>query len=452
MSQAKKILFFYFTLILSPFLLFHSLYLHAYTDDHHRDDHRAEQCACPCDYEKPQLTWGGFINTDMWWDTRQNVTKRHGNELLYPRPKKLDNNNCDINDHPDYGIIPFVVRLTGRLDGPALLCSNKTHAFFSGDFRGVDDATTPLFRFRKGYVKFEWDRFDLLIGQDNHPMYMSDCKPNTVAYSKGAPIAARPRVPQVRVTWRPNPCDESAEDKIICAIYSHSRTTRSRGPDGPHVKYIQDGLMPAMDMQWRKELDDFTFCGIGADFKRIVPRLSTLDMLYKDDKSITSGLLYVYFSHNRPEFSVRTKMLYIHDGSEFGFLSGYAVDCEDPITKKRTYTNLRSFSYWLDMDVCPESQLSPGIFLGVARNLGSDKRLFRDPDNNQHIIFAGEPAIRLLGRAAPRIWYTCGPITFGAEVEWTYAEYGTLDDFGKASLDTSGVSNVRFLGSIYYYF
>jgi hypothetical protein len=413
------------------------------------------QYRCPDEFDAPRLTWSGFIETETWFDTRQNVTKRHGNELLFPLPKKFDVNGCDINKHPDYGIIPFNVRLRARLDGPPVFCTQKTYAFFSGDFRGIDDEISPAFRFRKGFVQFDWGKIALLVGQEDHPMYLSDCKPNTVAYSRGAPIAQRARVPQFRFIWRPEICGcevpEDPLDEIWFTLYSQSRTTRSRGPFGPSINYIQDGVMPAMDLQWRKYIDDYTFYGIGADFKRIVPRLSTQDMQFKDAKSIISGILYAYLCHSRPEFALRTKLMYIHDGSEFGFISGYAVDYENPITKRRSYTNLRSFSYWLDMDLCPAAQWSPGILLAVARNLGADKPLFRDDDGNL-ITYAGAAEIGFLGRVAPRLWYKCGPMTFGAEVEWTYAEYGTLNDFGSPSINPIGVGNVRFLGALFYYF
>lgn len=44
---------------------------------------------CPQEYEKHILTWSGMITVESWFDTRQNKTKRSGNELLFPEKKIL---------------------------------------------------------------------------------------------------------------------------------------------------------------------------------------------------------------------------------------------------------------------------------------------------------------------------------------------------------------------------
>lgn len=411
---------------------------------------------CDDDYQKPTITWKGFVNTDVFADTRQVVTKRNGNELLYPKPERLDSKGCDINQRGDFGIIPFAVRLAARLNGPALFCSEKTTAFFSGDFRGVDDEVSPVFRFRKGYINFDWERYSLLVGQTNHPLYVADCRPETVAYSRGAPIDTRARVPQIRVTWHLLDCGyEEQEDEVFCAFYSQSRTAQSKGPEGSSRKYIQNSQMPGLHLQWRRFYESF-LCGIGCDFKRITPRLETVDTNLKDDESITSAIFAVYGKYEVPEFVLRGKISYVHDGNEFGFISGYAVHSEDSVTKKRTYTNLRSISCWIDGDLflgeCESDPWSIGAFAGFSKNLGSNDLLYRDPSNgDKQIIFAGAEEIALLLRFSPRMKYNCGPIQWGCEVEWTRAEYGTLADHGDL-YKLVPVHNVRFLTNVCYHF
>lgn len=421
--------------------------------------------SCPDSCEKPQISWSGFVNTDGWFDTRQTITSRNGHELLFPERESLDTNNMDINDHPDFGITPFAVRLVAKVSGPELLCSNKTEAVFSGDFRGISDSVNPVLRFRKGYVNFDWGNYALLIGQTDHPLYVSDCKANTVSYGRAAPIDTRARAPQVKFTWRPLFCEDGPSDEIITTFYSQSRNGQSPGPTSStndtsvgSRRYIQNGVMPAMDLQWRKFHDRFLF-GVGVNLKRITPRLSSVanNMTYKDSKSIMSSILYGYMTYKDPGVSIRTKAMYVHDGSELGLISGYAVETQDTATNRRIYTNLRSFSFWIDADSEPEdSCYSYGFLVGVARNLGADKRLFRD-DNQNLITFTGRSGsedIRLLSRFAPRARFTCGPVTFGAEVEWTRADYGTPNDFGVPCPDPEidAVNNVRFLTNVYYYF
>jgi len=68
---------------------------------------------------KSDITFSGYVKSDMIYDTRQTVNYREGHFLLYPEEPLYDNDSNDINEAPNFNILAIETRLKGDITGPA---------------------------------------------------------------------------------------------------------------------------------------------------------------------------------------------------------------------------------------------------------------------------------------------------------------------------------------------
>ncbi len=126
----------------------------------------------------------GFIKTDVILDSRQTTSLREGHFLLFPKPEWLDPAGADINAGPVFNILSIQTRLVGKVTGPDALGA-KTSGLIEGEFFGTADGDTNGFRLRHAFVKLEWKRTELLVGQFWHAMFITDCFPDVVRSTPG---------------------------------------------------------------------------------------------------------------------------------------------------------------------------------------------------------------------------------------------------------------------------
>jgi hypothetical protein len=116
------------------------------------------------DSAKFGIKFSGFVNSQLMYDTRQTVGGRETMLVLYPENQRLDKNGKDVNASPSFNQLAMITRLTGKVWGPDVLGA-KTSALFEGDFTGQTNNDNNGFRLRHAYLKFNWKKSELLIGQ-----------------------------------------------------------------------------------------------------------------------------------------------------------------------------------------------------------------------------------------------------------------------------------------------
>jgi hypothetical protein len=82
--------------------------------------------------DQPQtfgLTLSGYIKTDVFYDSRQEVKGREGEFELYPAARGFDVNGTDINAIGDFNILSVQSRLTGKVTAPDVLGAKSTGVF-----------------------------------------------------------------------------------------------------------------------------------------------------------------------------------------------------------------------------------------------------------------------------------------------------------------------------------
>lgn len=384
----------------------------------------------------------GYIKAETFADSRQIVQLRVGEFLFYPQAPNYDSLGNDTNSVSQLDMSVIQSRFRGETRCHDIW-NAQPHGVFEADFFGTGELTTA-FHIRLAYGEVNWKRFSLRGGQDWHPMFTVDCFPDTVGFNTGVPINPFNRSPQIRGTLHWDNID------ILCAAISQFAFV-SDGPSGASAQYLMDSVIPNLHWQLRARINKHLL-GIGIDFKRLIPRLET-DMGFKTNESICSMCAVFYTNLNWETVTLKMKMIYCQNATDYYMLGGYAVKSVDPATDFRTYATLKNISFWSEFIL--KKTIEPAVFVGVTQNLGAHQPIIQsitDPDGTvESTVYARNPNIDYVLRVSPRVrWYT-GPVVIAGEFEFTRASYGTIACNGNV-INGSAVNNCRLMLAAYYNF
>lgn len=395
--------------------------------------------------DKVVATFGGFVKTDAFWDSRQVEALREGHFLFFPKNKLLDVHNNDINSQGDFNILAIQTRVFGRVDGPKI-GDARASGLVEADFFGVSDPTINSVRMRHAKSRLDWKHFACVTGYTYSPMFVEDCFPLTISFNTGAPFESFTRNPQVRVECMLN-------DSAVITLAALSEIDfKSTGTFGPSSEYIRNAQVPILHAQAEVHSGEQLF-GAGVDFRTLRPRLASTKNV-KVDEILHSVCAIAYAKLVLDEFSIAAKVIYAANAFSYLMLGGYGIKAVDPVTEERDYTNISNISAWLDMNYGHKKQI--GIFLGIAKNLGADDCLaplagVSGATSFEDLIFGRGVNIDWMYRISPRILMMFKNFHVAAEFEITTAYYGIVQQSGKVEC-THPETNYRLLLATYYHF
>ncbi|HOI29613.1 MAG TPA: hypothetical protein PLZ15_07590 [Melioribacteraceae bacterium] len=380
------------------------------------------------------ISFSGYVKSDFIYDTRQTVSLREGHFFLYPQIENLDINGKDINAKSSFNILSIQTRLNGLITGPDAFGA-KTSGQIEAEFFGTVEGDINGFRLRHAFVKFDWDKTSLLIGQTWHPMFVAEMFPGVVSFNTGSPFQPFSRNPQIRFTY-------SVENlKFILAALSQ-RDFQSNGPNGFSSSYLRNSVIPNLHAQVQYSIKSNLF-GAGIDYKRITPRLSTTKNVATDN-SISSLSAIGYMKLSIAPVILKTEVVYGNNLADHLMLGGYAIKSINAITGEEEYTPASVFSFWGEISTGKEIEFA--LFGGYSKYLGAE-------DNIVGSFFGRGNNIDNLLRISPRIQLNSGKARLAAELEYTSAGYGTPDNLNKGKVENvKSVSNLRLLFAVFYFF
>jgi hypothetical protein len=392
--------------------------------------------------QSPEPQWGikfsGFVKTDMFYDTRQSSAStgiREGHFYLYPDNSISDAEGKDINANPSFHILNIQSRLKGDITGPDAFGA-KTSGVIEAEFFGTSESDLNGFRLRHAFLKLDWTRLSLMMGQNWHPLFPAESFPGTLSFNTGAPFTPFSRNPQVRLNYK------AGIAGLQFTAYSQ-RDFVSTGPDGSSNKYIRNSGLPGFNLQAKIPAGDIFTAWGGVDFKKLRPELRT-SANFETDASVGSMVLFTTLRIRTEPLTVSLMGTYAQNATDLVMLGGYAVtSVTDPLRQYKKYTTLNSANLWVDMST-NGSKVSVGLFAGYAKNLGSS-------DEINGAFYTRGSNIDNLFRISPRIIFTSGKVSIGSEIEMTSAAYGLMQSNGKVN-DAESVTNVRILLSSIYRF
>jgi len=400
--------------------------------------------------EQPKfgITFNGFVKTDVIWDSRQTVNIREGHFLLYPANELLDKNGDDINATANFNILSIQTRLRGNITGPDAFGA-KTSGAIEGEFFGHSDADVNGFRLRHAYVQLNWAKTELMVGQNWHPMFATNCFPDVVSFNTGAPFLPFTRNPQIRLTQQFN------DFKVMFSAISQ-RDFVSNGPDGPSSKYLRNSSIPDLNLRLeyeKKNTDNGTsfLAGVTGNYKILTPRLVT-DSTFKTDQKASSIAGTAYVKVVIPAVTVKLGGIYAQDAHDLTMIGGYAVEnITDTITGFAEYAPIATMSGWFDINT-NNKVWQIGLFGGYSKNLGAGSELTTELTKDKKPVFYSRGTnIEYLYRISPRFIYNAGKFRISPEIEYTVAAYGTTQTDGTVD-QSKEIGNLRLLLGIYFFF
>lgn len=374
----------------------------------------------------------GFVKTDYWYDSRSVLSAREDLFLLYPLPESYDQEGFDIHSEPSFNFSAITSRITGTITGPDFL-NARTSGMIEADFSGVTNADINGFRLRHAYLKLQWEKAELLMGQWWHPLFGIQALPTVVSLNTGAPFQPFIRNPQISFTYR-----HGNLQTILAAIAQ--RDNASDGPQGTSPEYLRNSTMPNIHLQFIYSRNNTT-AGFATDYKKLRPRMLT-DSLFRTTETISTYAFMGYVRQQAGMWGLKAKAIYGQNLSEHLLMGGYAESSIDPDRGHITYTPLTHLMTW--GNVTYGNTLKAGLFVGYAQNLGAG-----DTVNGQY--YGRGHDIAYLYRLAPSINFKAGKVQLSTELEYTAAAYGTPDSKGVVK-NTSEVANLRLLFTAFYFF
>lgn len=392
------------------------------------------------DEKKFGVKFTGFVKADIFYDSRQTVSVRQGHFLLYPAPEKLDIDGNDINARGNFNILTIQSRLRANISAPDVL-NAKISGAIEGEFFGHSNGDINGFRLRHAYVKLDWKKSMLLIGQYWHPMFITSCFPGTVDFNTGAPFLPFTRDPQIRYRYAAGPVN-------LYATAYMQLDFMSNGPIGPSPTYLRNAGFPALNfrIEYEKANPDrgtAILFGAAINYKSILPQLST-GQNFKTTEMASSYSATAYFKYQFKPVTVKLQGTFGQDVYDFTMIGGYAVS--DSTNKEKgfvSYTPFQTFAAWAEIH-SNGKKVQVGLLAAYMQNMGT-------AENIAGPIYARGNNIEYGFRISPRLIYNVGKFRIAPEIEYDLTAYGEMQPDGTV-INSKNVSNVRFLVGVYYFF
>ncbi len=383
------------------------------------------------------IHFSGFINSQIFYDTRQIIEAREGMVSLLPRNANYDKDGNDINAHPSLNQLAMTSRIRGNISGPMALGA-KTSGVIEGDFTGPSNADNNGFRLREAYVKLKWKNNSLLVGLYWHPLYTPDVRPTTIGLNTGAPFHPFSRHNQIRFQQK------VGIFKII-AVAASQRDYASDGPDGRTSKYLRNAVLPNLDLQLQITPGKHIL-GIGLDYKAIVPRLYVKapdGSEYKTKEKVHSLATVFFAKIEIPLILLKLGSVVGENLTEHIMAGGYIEQLTDTVRHEIKYAPTSQVSAWMDIST-KGKKIRYALFAGYSKNLGYNK-------TKQGKFYGNFNDLSFAYRIAPRVQIYSGKFMLAGELEYTVAAYGKPDSNGLIS-DSKSFNNLRILAGAFYFF
>ncbi len=385
------------------------------------------------------LKFNGFVKTDIFYDTRQNVAIREGHFYLYPTPENLDANGDDINATPNFNILNVQTRGMVSISVPDVLGA-KASGYIEGAFFGSAQGNINTFRLRHAFGKLDWGNTVLIIGQFWHPMFITECFPDVVSFNTGAPFQPFSRNPQIRL-------QQFFGDLRVELTAVSQRDFASTGPQGFSSIYQRNAVIPDMNFGMQYKFGK-SLIGAVAEYKMLMPALeysyfeNQVMNKAKTEEKVSSYAVMGYAKFATGDLQIKAEGVYGQNLTNMTMLGGYYQVNNQEL--EPTYTPGTILSVWGELIYGKDIQV--GLFGGYSKNLGAEEEVLSNS-------FARAANIDNLLRVSPRVIWNLDKFRFAFELEYTSAAYGIEDfnDYGKVT-DAEQVPNLRALVAAYVFF
>jgi hypothetical protein len=380
------------------------------------------------------FSFGGYIHAEYFFDSRRMISAREGIVPMFPSKVVNDPDGNDLNAVSSTTFSLLSSRIQAGIAGPEIIGA-RSSALFEVDFLGTGPSTFNLVRIRHAFVRFHWEKTEMLAGQYWHPLFVAQCYPGVVAFGGGVPFHVLNRGPQLRLT-------HLAGKLSLAAMLVTQSDFASPGPTGTSTSYIRNSGKPEFFGQLIYQTPGF-LAGGSAGYLFLRPR-TVSESGYQTRETMGSFSGNFFARGELPGFQIKFQAIYGENLAHLVMPGGYGeAALIDPVRRIYDYTGIRTLSLWTDMETSTQP-FRAGLFAGYARNLGSVKPITGES-------WARGSDIANLFRISPRIQMIYGRTSFSLELLYDVAAYGTPDESFRFA-ETEAADNLRVLAAIRYAF
>lgn len=396
--------------------------------------------------EKIEVKVGGYIRTEMLYDTRRSTETRDGESYSYPLKKGLDAAGKDTNQFNQFGMLGVQSRFKISASGISAFGAKAT-GFLEADFLGMNDDTKFLVGLRHAYLKLDWEKNQLLIGQYWAPMSIPEFAANTVLFASGTTFQPSIRSVQARLTHK---VGSSLKLSLTMLGFSTSRPIEPK-----YINAQRNSGIPAFNAQLIYGDMNGLYFAYTVGYKFLKPYLETAvttggtTSKYKSVKTVGSHEMQMCLGYMFPNLNLKWQGNYGENMTQGGMIGGYLpVAGSQNSQGEYDYVNIKTVSTWFDVEK-RTGNFRPGLFLGYSENLGTSKDAIATKPYTTDLTRGCD--IRKLYRIAPRFYYISGPVDIGVEYMASGAAYGSFSKQSVKATQTPVVNN-RLLVSVRYTF
>jgi len=375
----------------------------------------------------------GFVRNDFYINSRQNFEVLDGLFSIFPKPVDINTNGKDKNAVPNAEMLSVATRLGIDFRGTPIMGAIST-AKIECDFAGIS-TSYYLIRIRQAYLKLNWEKTELLVGQTWHPLFGS-VLPTVPSLNTGSPFQPFNRSPQVRAKHM------LTNELSVIGSVNYQMQYMSQGPLGASPSYLKNALLPDIFVGLESKSKHW-ISGVGFDTK----------MLKINDARLSSGSAVAYTQYADNQLQIKAKAIYGQNLSDHLMIGGYGISNQST-TNEIVYTNFNTLSSWLN--IVYGTKVQAGIFMGISQNLGTNENLNIDAAGKITAYGYGfyadtQQLMDRIYRIAPHITYNLSNFKLGFEYELTSANYGRIQRKGRIE-NSSTVTNHRATATISYIF
>ena len=400
--------------------------------------------------EKPSVKLSGYVRGEIFYDTYKSLDTRDGEMYSYPLRASYDSTGKDINKFGQLEMLGLQSRL--RVSGSgASAFGAKASAALEAEFLGNSQDNRYLFVLRHAYVKLDWSKTNLIIGQYWHPNCISEFIPTTVLCGAGFTISPFARAFQVRVTHELTP-----GVKIIGALVTQA-THRVVEPTIYNTQ--RNSGLPEIHGQIQIGNINKYFFAISGGTKYLKPYLTNVynGKIYQATRIVSSSSIQISAGAQTKALSIKLQGNLGGNMTNFNMMGGYARVAGSQNDKGQyDYVNFKICSIWTDFETKGTS-LKYGIFAGAAQNIGTSKDVILDGattlggTSTYTKDLTRDANLKTIYRVSPRVTFISGPVDIGIEYILDGSVYGTFS--GKKIINTDKVTiNNRMMVAIRYTF
>lgn len=365
----------------------------------------------------------GFVGVTFLYDTRQNASARHNHILLYPKPAEPDANGNDINAQGSFDFDASHSRIGFFVSGPDVWGA-KSSAVLEGDFLGGSGGRDVNIRIRLAYVKLQWSKNFLLLGEAFHPLFVTEIFPNTQSLSAGTPY--HPLNRSVMAHFAHNlSANWQASGYLI-----GQNDFKSSGIDG----VSELSMLPEFTLRIRYTNSKGTFAVLQGGWLHLKPSLVD-DNGLKSNKMISSGYFSGSFRQHLKQVTAKAGFVYGGNMTAHTMIGGVGKLMLE--NNDYEYVSLQTVSYWTDWQYTKD-KWALALFAGYSANLGAPKKV--------EIVskYSRGAAVGSMYQLTPRITFTpASKIWFGIEYQFNQAYHGSQTDAYGKPFDLAGYHNHR---------